>query len=151
MRLGMITAAVVVALTAGVASANPGVEARQALMKSMVGNVKAISGYVKGDNAETPADVARRAAAIKADAGKIASAFGDQIHAENADGIKTRATPAIWLKWDEFAGNADKLGKDAGALEMTAAGGDQTAIAAAFGAVAKNCGACHKAFRGKKQ
>jgi len=150
MRLGVIVAAIAVLATASAAYANSGVDARKALMKSIGGNVKGVAGYVKGENAETPADVAKRAAAIKADAGKIADAFGDKIHVENAGDVKTTASPAIWEKWSEFTDTASNLASAAGGLEMAAAGGDKAAITAAFGAMTKNCGACHKPFRVKK-
>ncbi len=151
MRVGFIATVLGLVLATGAAFANPGVEARQALMKSIVGDVKAIAGYVKGENVETPADVAMRAEAIKANAAKISGAFGDQVHVENADGVKTIASPAIWQKWDEFVATASGLESSAGALAMTAAGGDKAAIAESFGALTKNCGACHKAFRVKKE
>jgi len=152
MRIGTIAAAAALAAAtlAGAAMANPGVESRQALMKSIVGHTKAIGGYVKGQNAETPADVAKRAASIAADAARIGGAFGDQVHTDNAGDVKTTASSAIWMKWDEFEATAKSLEMSAIELAGAAAGGDKAAIGAAFGGMTKNCGACHKPFRVKK-
>ena len=74
MRIGIIAAAVVAVMASSSAIANPGVEARQQLMKSIVGNVKAIGGYVKGQNDEGPSNVGSRAASIAADAASICAA-----------------------------------------------------------------------------
>lgn len=150
MRIGMIAAALAATLAAGSAFANEGVEARQKLMKAIGGDVKGIAGYVKGENQETPADVGKRAAMIKANAMKIGGAFNDEIHVENANGVETTASPAIWQKHDGFLAAASDLETAAGALEVTAAGGDKAAIAASFGAMTKTCGGCHTVYRVKK-
>ena len=150
MRKGMfVVAAAAAALFAGAAMANPGVEARQELMKSIGGNTKAIGGIVKGGPGEA-SEVATRAAAIAASAAMIGGKFGDQVHVENAGDVKTTASPAIWMKWDEFVKAGTDLETAAKALETTAAGGDMAAIGAAFGAMTKTCGACHTPFRVKK-
>ena len=67
------------------------------------------------------------------------------------DGVgKTRAKPAIWVKWADFEAASGKL-KAAGAnLATAAAGGDAAAIKMAAGAIGKSCGGCHKPFRGPK-
>ena len=150
-RFGIIAAGVAAIMIAGSAHANPGVEARQALMKSIVGNVKAIGAVVKGQSTESMADVARRAGEIKVDADNMAGVFGDQVHVENAGDVRTTASPAIWENWSDFF----KLGQDmeaaAATLQATAAGGDMDAVKGAFGAMTKTCGACHKPYRIKKK
>lgn len=151
MRIGIIAATAALSVFAGAAIANPGLDARKALMQDIVGNVKVIGGYMKGKNKASAEDVSWLAGTIKEDAARIADAFGDKIHVENADGLKTTASPAIWNDWDKFVMVAGELGKTAGALETTAAGGDKKAIGAAFGAMTKTCGACHKPFRVKKK
>ena len=150
MRIGIIAAAVVAVMASSSAIANPGVEARQQLMKSIVGNVKAIGGYVKGQNDEGPSNVGSRAASIAADAARIGGAFGDQVHVENANGVKTTAAPAIWEKWGDFVKIAADLEGAAITLAGVAASGDKAQIGASFGAMTKTCGACHKPFRIKK-
>ncbi|MBT6313817.1 MAG: cytochrome c [Alphaproteobacteria bacterium] len=151
MRLGVIAAGVAAVMIAGSAMAHEGVEARQKLMKSIVGNVKAIGAVVKGQSTESMADVARRAGEIKMDADNMGGVFGDQVYVENANGVRTTAAPAIWTNWSDFF----KLGQDmeaaAATLQVTAAGGDMDAVKAAFGAMTKTCGACHKPYRIKKK
>ena len=150
MRLGVIAASFVAVMIAGSAMAHEGVEARQNLMKFIVGNVKAIGAVVKGQSTESMVDVARRASEIKMDADNMGGVFGDQVHVENANGLRTTASPVIWANWSDFF----KLGQDmeaaAATLEVTAAGGDMDAVKAAFGAMIKTCGACHKPYRVKK-
>ena len=151
MRFGVIAAGVAAVMIAGSAMAHEGVEARQKLMKSIVGNVKAIGAVVKGQSTESMADVARRAGEIKMDADNMGGVFGDQVYVENANGVRTTAAPAIWTNWSDFF----KLGQDmeaaAATLQVTAAGGDMDAVKAAFGAMTKTCGACHKPYRIKKK
>lgn len=151
MRLGVIAAGITAVMIAGSAMANPGVESRQALMKSIVGNVKAIGAVIKGQSTESMADVSRRAGEIKMDADNLGGVFGDHVHVENAGSVRTTASPAIWKNWSEFF----KLGQDmeaaAATLQSVAAGGDKAAVRTAFGAMTKTCGACHKPYRVKKK
>jgi len=131
-------------------SGNPGVDARQALMKGIGGDLKTIKGYVTGESGDVAA-VEAAAKSIAVASARIDGLFNDEIHVENANGVKTTASPAIWQKRDEFTGIAGDMEAAATALAATAAaGGDAEAIRAGFGAVAKNCGACHKPFRVKK-
>lgn len=131
-------------------SGDPGVDARQALMKEIGGGLKTIKGYVSGESGDAAA-VAAAAKSIAVASSRIDGAFNDEIHVENAGAVKTTASPAIWRKRDEFNKIAGDMEAAALALAATAsAGGDSDAIRAGFGAVAKNCGACHKPFRVKK-
>ena len=130
-------------------SGHPGVDERQALMKEIGGSMKTIKGFVTGEGG-TAGDVAAAASAMSAAAGKIDGVFNDEIHVENAGDVKTTASPAIWQKRDEFKAVAASLEADASALAATAVAGDNDAIRAGFGKMAKNCGACHKPFRVKK-
>jgi cytochrome c556 len=153
MRLGVIAAGIAAVMITGSAMANPGVEARQALMKSIVGNVKAIGAVVKGQSTETMAVVSRRAGEIKTDADNMAGVFGDQIHVENANGVRTTAAPAIWSNWSDFFKISQVLEAAAANLEAVAAGddADADAVKGAFAAMTKTCGACHKPYRIKKK
>jgi len=121
---------------------------RQKLMKDQGSHAKAINEFVESGSG-TAADVATHAAAIKADAAKIADLFvpGSSIDDNVA---KTAAKKEIWDNFDEFKSAAGKLGDLAGALEAAAGTGDKDKIAAAFGAMGKEgCGGCHSKFRQK--
>lgn len=150
MRMIKLAAAAVVLFGATAATANQGVEDRKELMQSIVKNVKAIGGVVKGESQETAADVSRRASEIKAAAADIEGAFGDRVHVQNAGDVKTTASPAIWPQWAKFVEIANDLEARAGELASAADGGDMDAIKGGFSAMTKTCGACHKPFRIKK-
>lgn len=151
MRLGVIAIGIAAVMVASGAMANPGVEARQALMKSIVGNVKAIAGVVKGQSDESLSDVARRAGEIETAADKMGGVFGDRVHVDNAGGVRTTASPAIWDRWAEFFNAGVNLEAAAVSLQTAAASGNMDAVKGAFGGMTKTCGACHKPFRIKKK
>lgn len=136
----------------GVAMADAaGVEARQQLMKDVAAANRVIAGYVKGENDATPEQVKERAETIAELASQMPSKFGDRIHTDNADGIKTRALPPIWERWDEFEKTSSDLAASANAVAAAADSGDKEAITAAFADMTPNCGACHRPFRAAQQ
>lgn len=155
--IGAATAGILAVSTLGAvagshekSSGHPGVDARHMLMKEISTDLKVIKAYVAGESSDLAA-VEASAESIAVASAKIDGAFQDQIHVENANGVTTTASPAIWQKWDEFSAIADDMETAANALAMTAAaGGDADAVKAGFGGIAKNCGACHKPFRVKK-
>lgn len=61
----------------------------------------------------------------------------------------TEALPVIWERWDRFAGLADELANQAGALSKVA-GDSPDAAKQAFLGLAKTCKDCHGEFRLKK-
>jgi len=135
-------------ITARSASPAEVIKERRALMKDNGGNLKGIIGYLK-KGMGTPADVARRAEAIAANAAKMPTLFpkGTSL----ADGVgETGAKPAIWEDKAKFDAAAGTLKKLASALAATARTGDKKAIAMAISTVGKQgCGGCHKPFRKK--
>jgi cytochrome c556 len=123
---------------------------RQKLMKSNGAAAKAINEFVESGTG-TAEDVAKNAAAIKDNAGKIADLFvpGSSIDDNVA---KTAAKKEIWASFDDFKAKAAKLGDLAGSLEAAAGTGDKQKIADAFGAMGKEgCGACHSLYKQKTQ
>src|ERR1700693_2701995 len=81
---------------------------RQTLMENNSGNAKAIKGAVE---AKDYATVEAKARDIMGNAEKIVSLFP-----KGSDTGKTKATPAIWEKSDDFAKAAKNLGTDASGL-----------------------------------
>ena len=118
------------------------VDKRQALMKNNSENNKAIKGAVE---AKDYATVEAKARDIMGNAEKIVGFFP-----KGSDTGKTKATPAIWEKSDDFAKAAKNLGKAASELASTAKGGDEEAVKVKVKALGDACGACHKAFRAEK-
>ena len=126
------------------------VKDRQAAMKSMSDANKAIKAYVdKGEG--TPAAVSAAAMKIASTAEKIPTLFPKGTSETDAAAGKNRAKPDIWMKWSAFEKNAEKLKTSAVALADAGKSGDKGKIKAAFAAMGKNCGGCHKPFRGAKK
>lgn len=59
------------------------------------------------------------------------------------------ASPKIWENKADFEAKAAQLGKDADTL-LAQLPADKAAVGAAMGTLGKNCGACHEAYRLKK-
>jgi cytochrome c556 len=118
------------------------IEKRQALMKSNAANAKAIKAAVESKDYAT---VEVKAKDIMGNAEKIVSLFP-----KGSTAGKTKATPAIWEKSDDFAKNAKNLGKAAGELAAAAKAGNEADVDVKFKALGEACGSCHKAFRAEK-
>ena len=73
----------------------------------------------------------------------IEATFKDQGAADPA----SEAKPEIWANWDEFLGDAKKLGEAAGAMDVASA----ETIGAGMGALGGACKDCHTEFRVMKQ
>ena len=115
---------------------------RQALMKSNSADAKAIKAAVE---AKDYATIETKAKEIMGNADKIVGLFP-----KGSDTGKTKATPAIWDKPDEFAKDAKSLSKAASELADAAKAKDDAAIAVKVKALGNACNTCHKAFRADK-
>ena len=115
-------------------------------MKQMAGDLKAAS-----DPAAKPAD----AKAKVADAIKIAEAIPTYFPKGTGLGdpgvTKTRALQDIWAKPAEFKAAADALLAALKNVDAALDSADSAKISAAFGDIGKNCGGCHKPFRGPEK
>jgi cytochrome c556 len=137
---------VVAVLTAGGVTAwaaDDIIKTREADMKEMGKNLKAIKGII--DSGGNAADVVAPANKIAEIAGLIPSLFP-----KGSDQGKTGALPVIWEKWDEFTKHADDLKSEATMLASAGQSGDLATVRAQFDKTAKMCGACHKDFRKKE-
>jgi len=143
--LGMAATAASVATAAD--DAKSAIEARKDGMKTIGKNNKAIGDTIKGEASLSPAQLAEAANAINAAAKEITVKFKPEFHTGNAGDVKTTAKPEIWQQWDKFAEAAKALEDTSAKLAIVAAAGDMEATRAAFADNAKNCGACHRAFR----
>ncbi|HEX9265229.1 MAG TPA: cytochrome c [Candidatus Binatia bacterium] len=115
---------------------------RQDAMKGNNAAAKAIKAAVE---AKDYATVEAKAKDIMGTADKIVSLFP----AGSTSG-KTKATPAIWEKSDDFAKAAKNLSKASGELAAAAKSGDDAAVNTKVKAVGEACAACHKQFRADK-
>ena len=141
-----IITALFILLTASVSSQvvaqDDVIEKRQKAMKSNSADVKAIKGAVESKDYAT---IETKAKDIMGTADKIPSLFP-----KGSTAGKTKATPAIWEKSDEFAKSAKNLSKASGELASAAKSKDDSAVAEKFKAVGEACSSCHKAFRAEK-
>ena len=119
---------------------------RVALMKEMGKNLGMIGKAVKGEMAVDLAALGPAAATISANATKLKGMFP-----EGSGGGESRSLPAIWEKKDDFDGYFDKLASAGDAFAKEAASGSMANLKASFGAIASNCGGCHKPYRAAKE
>ena len=118
------------------------VDKRQSLMKDNSAANKAIKGAVE---AKDYATVEAKAKDIMGNADKIVSFFP-----KGSETGKTKATPAIWEKSEDFGKAAKNLSKAAGELASAAKAGNDADVGVKVKALGDQCGACHKAFRAEK-
>ncbi len=117
-------------------------EKRQKAMKSISAAAKEVKAAVAEKNYAT---VEAKAKDIMGTAEKIPSLFP-----KGSTTGKTKATPAIWEKSDDFAKAAKNLGRTAGELASAAKAGNDAEVGVKVKAMGDACGACHKQFRAKK-
>lgn len=140
----------VIALGASAALAHGGasgiVKMRMDAMEAIGSQMKAVGGMLKSGEL----DPERATAAGQAIAGHGGDAL-TKLFPEGSNAAPSEASATIWQEWDRFSAYADDLEQAATAMaETAAAGGDRKAVAAAFGALAGTCKACHESFRLRK-
>lgn len=118
------------------------IEKRQKAMKANSAASKAIKAAVAEKDYAT---VEAKAKDIMGTAEKIPSLFP-----KGSTTGKTKATPAIWEKSDDFAKAAQKLAKSAGEVASAAKAGNDADVAVKVKEMGATCGACHKPFRAQK-
>ncbi len=141
----LLGAAFVLGLGVTASQAGPTLEHRKAVMKGIVGHIKALGAVAKGK--------------AQADAGTVVHAMAlDELSAsikflfpKDSGGGESRAKPEIWIEWAKFEAAAHALSAATPALVVAAKSGDAGQIGAAIGPVGKACGGCHKPFRVPKK
>src|SRR5690606_40443160 len=113
----------------------------------MQNNFAVMGDMIKGDITFDGTVFAERANDFVALAGMPWVAF-DQPGAK--PGKDTNALPAIWENWDDFMKKAEQFQNDAKALQQAALSGNQNDIRRAFMTTARNCKACHDAYKDRK-
>ncbi len=119
-------------------------EQRQAAMKTVGKSAKTIGDMLKG---QTEFDAAAANAALVAMRDAV-QPYGD-LFPEGSEHPESEAAPAIWSDRTGFDTVLAAFKEDLDAA-VAAAPQDQAGMGAAFGAVAENCGTCHKGYRIKK-
>jgi cytochrome c556 len=103
-------------------------------------------GIVVAMKAGDTARIAKLAVPLARSAGVLPSLFEKGTGSEAG---KTAALPVIWEKWDDFKAAAATLESASAKLAEAAKAGDQAAVTAQFGVLAKACDGCHDTFRAK--
>lgn len=139
-RTACVVLAVALGATAVVAQSNAIAERKQ-IMKGVGAAAKTGAAFAKGaepyDNAKAVAVFATYAAA----AAKMPSLFPD----DSKTGGETTAAPKIWSDMAGFKAAMAKFEADSKAAQASVK--DLDSFKVAFGAMGKNCGGCHEAYR----
>ncbi len=118
---------------------DPNAKARSDLMRDIGKNIGILGDMAGGKAAYDAAAAEAAKAALVADAANIEVAFKDQGAADPA----SEAKPDVWANWDEFLGDAKKLGDAATAMDVASV----ETIGAGMGALGGACKDCHTEFR----
>ena len=144
--LGLTTSAVAYAQSMKI---EDGIIARRAVMRVISLNFGPLGAMAKGDipfDAEVFKTNSARMAAVSAMPMKDYFPDGSD---EDAGDVKTRAMPEIWLDWEEFEQQLEKMRQEVAKLAKVAQSGDESAMKAQVGATGKSCKSCHDDFRNK--
>jgi cytochrome c556 len=121
------------------------VKDRQDFMKAQGADVKAITGYSKGQGDQQAA--LKAVDDLLARAPKITDQFAPGTSATDFPG-KTKAKPEIWTDWDHFKMIPTAVADNETKLKTAIQAGDPKAVGPALGALGKNgCGTCHSKYR----
>jgi cytochrome c556 len=135
--------------SAGMAAEDPVnlIKYRQATMRAIGAHMGMIAAPLSGEVGFTD-EIAGHARAINQLSKNLTRLFPEGTGPEAGE---TRALPAIWQKWGEFAAVIQALEAESGKLAEVAETGDLAAIGQQVGVLGNNgCGACHKPFRAEK-
>lgn len=119
---------------------NASVKARMDGMSAMARDVEILARMAKGEMAFDGADARSAAEALSVEAARIAERFADR-----EDDPKSEALPVIWDEFDRFAGIAEALSEDAGALAASLEGRHD--LGPALREIGQGCTGCHRAYR----
>ena len=116
----------------------------KAVMTVQGWNMRPMALMVKGQQPYDAALFAWYAGVIQSTSFMLPDAF-----LPGSDKGDTRARPEIWKDAGKFKETMDRFNADTLKLVAASKAGTLDAVKGPFGAVAKNCGGCHDAFRSK--
>lgn len=122
------------------------VKHRQTVMKGHAADLKAVKAYLEGTASQAVAEEKATALArsIRNELPKLFPAGSGA-----AEVPASHAKPNIWSEPKRFAAALRTAADDADALAAAVKTGDKQRIAAAFGAMGKGCGGCHRDFKAR--
>ena len=119
-------------------------DSRIAVMKKVGGAAGALGAIAKGDK-PYDADVVKAALQTIAENAK---AFPEHF-GPNSDKTDPEVNPKIWDNFDDFKAKAAKLSNNA-EVALAQLPADQAGVGATLKTLGSDCGACHQAYRIKK-
>jgi len=147
----IVTAALLAGGIAGAAVAevdpDDAIQYRQSVFQLFKWNIAPLGGMVKGKVPYDAEVVKRNAERLEFLATLPLEGFGPGT--DKGDKMNTDAKAEIWQDSDQFKSLMENLGTEAGKLAEIAENGDEGAVKAQIGEVAKSCKACHDDFREK--
>lgn len=147
MRVVVAGAVLAVVAFASVACGASVAQTPQQTVDARVDGMKKFGGAVKAaSQAATPEEAKAKLAEAIAFSESIVSRFPKGTGIGDTGVTKSRALQDIWAKPAEFKAAADAM--TAALKNIDALLGDKAKADAAFAEVGKNCGGCHKMFRG---
>lgn len=145
-KIAIVTATILSLGVADLAAARDPIKdaigARQAAFTLIAANVGPMGAIAEGKAPYSQEAFAKRAANLAA-----LSSMPWEFFIPGSDKGKTEAKAEVWSKSEEFKAEADKFQEAAAKLAAVTQSGDEAAIKAQFGATAKSCKSCHKAFK----
>jgi cytochrome c556 len=124
------------------------IEYRQSVMQVVKWHFGPLGGMAKGEVPFDAALVKRNAERLQFVSALPLEGFGPG--SDKGEKRETTAKATIWEDPDKFKSLMEKMGTESGKLADVAAGGDEGAVKAQIGEVAKVCKSCHDDFRVKK-
>lgn len=150
MRVVVAGAALAVVAFASVACGASVAQTPQQTVDARVDGMKKFGGAVKAaSQAAKPEEAKAKLAEAIAFSESIVSRFPKGTGIGDTGVTKSRALQDIWAKPAEFKAAADAM--TAVLKNIDAVLGDKAKADAAFAEVGKNCGGCHKMFRGPEE
>lgn len=119
-------------------------DSRIGLMKKIGGATGALGAIAKGDK-PYDADIVKASLATIAETAK---AFPNQFNPQS-DKSDAEVNPKIWENFDDFKSKAAKLSTDA-EMALAQLPDDKAGVGATLKTLGGSCGACHQAYRIKK-
>ena len=119
------------------------IEYRQSIYHAIRWNFMPLAAMVKGEKPFDRAEFVKRSTRVSFLAHQLLEGYPQGSH----EGETTDALPAIWENWDDFTAKLDAFKREAHALRVVAADGDEAAIKAQFVKTAGTCKACHDDYR----
>lgn len=139
---GLFTAILLTAAQTAIADPKNEITYRRATMKALGGHMGALNTILSGRVKRGKGSVLIHSRAI----GNIGK-MSHTLFAKGTGKGKTRAKPQIWAKPSEFKRAIGAFKKASAKLAGVAKNGNLKTTKAAFKAVTKTCGSCHKRFR----